>query len=469
MLRIYYLLLLLAVTNMLSAQSLMSPAEMHNYITSQLLQKQSFHHAAAKTTVIKERLLATSTYYPMSGGLTLYDTTFNGYAGSTRGSQYNFNGMSYSYGATFFQLGPMVSFYSYAPDQLMVKADTILDYYVSSSVPTLFYAYYFSYDASNRVLTRHYLFQDTATIGNGTKITYNGSGNLANIVFYTDTLGHAQSDSTQFRIFNYNGSGQLVSDSIAYHYMSGWRRYVKFMYYYNGSGNITKLETYYGNLAGDAWNLYSTANVTYSGGNIQTIVTDTGASHGIYTKDSMGYTGSLPFNTLDYQYNWTGTLWDTARFTTKTLNSSMLPDTVKIISKTGSVHINYLNYFMYDSYNQPVFEHDSTIGTSSYYKHYYYQTYDAVHLPQVSAGNEDISLYPNPAEGVIHLSRTTNLNATLTFSIVNSIGRQVGSGNLLAGVGNTDVPIQQLAPGMYFITLRGETGQNIKTLKFIKE
>jgi uncharacterized repeat protein (TIGR01451 family) len=74
-----------------------------------------------------------------------------------------------------------------------------------------------------------------------------------------------------------------------------------------------------------------------------------------------------------------------------------------------------------------------------------------------------VAIYPNPATDIFTIKM--DMGAYNSCTISNSIGQEVLQQQLTAT--QTNVPVKDLTPGLYYVTLRGDEG--IKTMKFIKE
>lgn len=87
---------------------------------------------------------------------------------------------------------------------------------------------------------------------------------------------------------------------------------------------------------------------------------------------------------------------------------------------------------------------------------------DKTATPVVTSAHK-VFVFPNPASDVLNV-RADNV-AYSTFAISNQLGQILTTGDLIAGT--TSIGISALAPGMYYITLKGDDG--IKVQKFVKQ
>ncbi len=73
-----------------------------------------------------------------------------------------------------------------------------------------------------------------------------------------------------------------------------------------------------------------------------------------------------------------------------------------------------------------------------------------------------VHIYPNPATN--QLTIKTEQDAYTSFTISNSMGQVLAQQAIVAA--QTNVDIKSLAPGLYYVTMKGESG--VKTMKFVK-
>lgn len=78
-------------------------------------------------------------------------------------------------------------------------------------------------------------------------------------------------------------------------------------------------------------------------------------------------------------------------------------------------------------------------------------------------GIQNVSLFPNPATNVLGIR--TDEGAFNSFVITNQVGQVLLQGQLMGTQKNVD--IKSLAPGLYYISLKGDQGNTVR--KFVKE
>ena len=84
---------------------------------------------------------------------------------------------------------------------------------------------------------------------------------------------------------------------------------------------------------------------------------------------------------------------------------------------------------------------------------------------EIDLNGKQLSAYPNPMKDILNLEWNGSKDIDLIWSIQNSLGQKIISGSL---ANNTTIPTGQLSSGLYFLSVRSENGQLLKTLKLIK-
>ena len=74
----------------------------------------------------------------------------------------------------------------------------------------------------------------------------------------------------------------------------------------------------------------------------------------------------------------------------------------------------------------------------------------------------DVSIYPNPTKGLIHIKSEENLSG-LTFTIYDHLGRSVFSESRYINDNNID--IESLPRGVYTLRISGATPKSFRFLK----
>lgn len=81
------------------------------------------------------------------------------------------------------------------------------------------------------------------------------------------------------------------------------------------------------------------------------------------------------------------------------------------------------------------------------------------------AQNTSVQLFPNPAANVLHL-RAENVTGTYNAAILDVTGKKQWSGTIDMQQGTAEIPVSQLAGGMYYLQVGNETVR--KQVSFMK-
>lgn len=87
-------------------------------------------------------------------------------------------------------------------------------------------------------------------------------------------------------------------------------------------------------------------------------------------------------------------------------------------------------------------------------------------LNQPNIPNNDVKLYPNPTDGIIHLQMEAYYSGRKTFLVTNLIGETLLSFNTDAD--DISIDSSSITKGLYFITIITKNSKNKNTIKFIK-
>lgn len=80
-----------------------------------------------------------------------------------------------------------------------------------------------------------------------------------------------------------------------------------------------------------------------------------------------------------------------------------------------------------------------------------------------------LNAYPNPVDGILHLTGTQNTAQPLFIQVKDIMGKTEQAVNLPAQLTiNTDLDLSQLAAGIYFL-LVGENGINMQVIRVVKD
>jgi hypothetical protein len=84
-------------------------------------------------------------------------------------------------------------------------------------------------------------------------------------------------------------------------------------------------------------------------------------------------------------------------------------------------------------------------------------------IPDISAGGQKISLYPNPASDFVTIDADNSILGS-SYYVIDQAGRQVLKG--IIGTTITTVDIKQLEKGMYFIQVESQARKSFKVIKY---
>jgi hypothetical protein len=340
------------------------------------------------------------------------------------------------------------------------------------------------FDIHKNVSSDTALYADSSFIPN---MTYDNNFNVSSVTSsYAFTYQAGKSDSAYKQFFTYT-AGNLTKDSI-YEYSGGkWHLVSKTLYAYNISNDLIEIDSYsnptdttftkplieqfqYFNFYDGSHRLLNVYEKQYDGANLTPYVTDTFA-----------YTGAYMYHTSwkEYQYDGINKYWAPITYMTKHVNASGLPDTVNIqaFDSLANQWVPYtLDIVKYDSVNNPdsllAFEYNFTAfpATPNFTTVYYYNyVSDPNSVNNISAANNNITVYPNPAHENITLSGISNKNPTVWVNVYDMQGRMCGKQEIAVKDGNVELPVDYLVPGLYMLTLQDGAGAMLSRKLVVKE
>lgn len=454
------------------------PSAFINY----LLDQNSGNHAF-KTTGNHERVIAQSTREYIIAPDSLTDSVQLYYSGS-RNSTYDYNFMLYPYNYPYANT-PIVNFFGYNAVP-KVLYDTFLHWslvpdLVSSKLLFTFYEETFgNYNANNKLIKYYDLYSDSVLNQNMGYINiFNPAGNIATGYWFTLTLGVPDSAYEQF--YSYNASNLLTRDSIYIRDGSGWRMVAKSYYTYDVSQKLVQVDCFEDSSAPLREKLKYVN--TYDGsGRLLTVLTDEfdGTALYQYEKDTFAYTSTLPFFTSQKMQRWDGVnhYWAPISYVTKHINTSLLPDTV-LYQGFDSVSNKWVpqdKYIMdYDSLNNPVKLKDYVYNGASFpivpsfITTYYYEQYIGVGIKNTIAKKDNAIVYPNPANENLFLSQfSIDKNTRIYISMTNINGQLLRTMSTEWQNNLVQIPISDLSPGVYTITIQNDAGEVLHQQAVIK-
>jgi hypothetical protein len=457
-----------------------------SFLKQLLLKQEARNTVAAKTTVIRERVIGISDYDTTR----IFDSSALKYS-NQRGSTFSYDlGFLTGIGPQLSTIGSDIYGYGNSSGILLTHNEAPLalcDTQKQWSIYpfTLIYGYFatenYTYDAANNLLDNFYMGDTTVGVIWLRHIsTFNSSGNITTELELISnyTSGILPLDTNYFDAFTYNASGQLVIDSEAtYDIMSHtWGPTVKYIYAYDASNNMTLAQAWSWN---PGWQLSGTYTMTYYSGThlLKTYENDT-YSPGVLPSyiDSLGYTTGASYITYIKEKNYSTSGLSDISITTRNVNALGLPDTANSYdySPGGIIYTHQLVITTYNSYRDPVtvttyFDTTSAIPTAFYSRtYYYYELYNAAKTINISV-EDNIRIYPNPATNTVQISYPGfTKNAITTVEILNDRGQKVKREVFPWQNAIEQISVADLTPGLYFVTIQDRDRNVLHTQQVVK-
>jgi len=377
-----------------------------------------------------------------------------------------------------------------------------------------------TYDAYNDELTQEEKTWDA------------GSGTFYNVSLTTntyDTAHHLLSNLSQtwdgsgwmngwYDTMTYNTAGSPLTNLYQMWDGAEWVNSNEGIYTYDGSNNNITLLVHIWNTTTSAWdnaaldsNAYNTDNTLKTGIGMQwmtgatswtniwrtdftynvpatsgdTLISsrwDTTALAWIYRSRDM-----ITFNTAGYQLTELHQAWDTTaavwQNATYTIDSAYLGYVPGYIIQQGwdSASASFVNAtrdsFAVNSYGQETYRFgtswDTATGTwkqaaGDPAERYYYETY-TTSVQNVSNTNCTASVYPVPANDMLHVSVTWNEAQAFTIQIMDMSGRTVSQWQMPEQkTYDGNISVSHLPEGNYLMKITGATGQSVQRIVVAK-
>lgn len=436
------------------------------------LLQHSLRAAAAKTTGLKERVIAYSGYVQLGPSQVLIDSTRYTYTGS-RGSSFNYQYFDYVTSDPYMS-GPLFSVPLYTTEitQPEVYFDTAVNYQViTSDSINVNNIEICNYDNTNNLVT-YYTVQSNVPYKN--VVSFAGPNQP---LISTVMLGGSLSgpwDTSYFIQYHYNAT-KLISDSITQYINTTTTLAVKKdVYVYDTAGNITEIHTYFYH-NGIPYESAQYQNTYTASNQLQTVnislASTPSSSLAPYISDTFAYTPGVDFFTY-YRITdlFTG---DSIYNFNYHIGANNLPDTLYTgYADTSVGWQTIMQVPTYDSYNNPVkvdlYPYIMGFPTAqpSNVVNYYYEEYNDVSVPPLTT-NSNIKVYPNPTTGnlTIDVPFDKQFN-TYKVHLLNATGQVVLQQNGAAG--KSQLSTAHLLPGIYWLRLTG-TGGGIYHQTIVKE
>ena len=333
-----------------------------------------------------------------------------------------------------------------------------------------------TFDANNNILTN--ITQNWSGTGwaNSTNVvyTYNTSGQISTIVY--QSWGGITWVNTSEDVYSYNTAGQLYLDqsntwnSLTSSFLPGSQK----IYYYDGTGRLLQEVDQTYNSGSGLYDYTSQILYTYSATTNTTTYSNWSGSafvnNYMYTDT---YDGSGDLLTDLYQtYN--GSAWVNQVLHVYSAFTSTMPgvEIDQIWDTTGGGTWDNVKKYMYsyngfgqmtssvgESWNEGVGWEFAAGDPTAYY---YYSGYTAS-VKTVVANNGSANLYPVPAQNVLHIDLNWNEAQSATISMYDMAGTEVNKMNVPFGSQFSGaISVNNLADGMYVISINGTQGQIVK-------
>ncbi len=454
---------------------LTNPKNIRQHVAS-MLQQQQDAQPAAKTTVMKQRVIGESSY-DISGTPIIQDSNNYTYVGYN-GSKFNFNTMAFNSSWPSDLIAG--TDYPYTFNTVDVMSTTMNSFQVDFNTNTLtpLESFYREFAGNNVKLSKDTSFQNGAVdYLDHYYAIYDAQGRLTRLYDLFDSGSSLDSD-TRFDIY-YDAQNRPIKDSVFQYNGGGWDASGVLNSTYNSAGNLTVL-TVTADIGAPTWaNVLSYTHTFYANNKVKTVISaflnQSTLTLDPVEKDSFGYDPTSKFTvaTMIHQYN--NGIWEPVNAIDKHLNAQGLPDTVTNRSWNGSsLDISDKEVYTYNSYGNPVTGIDY-INTGTAYMpwslhNYYYNAFnDLSGVGDKPVASTDFKLYPNPAKDIVNISSKASIGKQVAVDIINVSGQLISSDHA-AWTGETkSVSLAGLEPGIYWVRITDNDGTAIFHKSVLKQ
>jgi|GEM_PF-6641520 len=319
------------------------------------------------------------------------------------------------------------------------------------------------------------------------QVFYDTDGQVSSSFYslYNNFSGSWDTSLTEF--ISYDGSGNMVVDSVASFAGGVWHPHTKNTYAYDLPGNLIASE-YFTDSSG-YWQPQVQHHLSYN--TDTTLASDSVSQYnaGIwssFTKDSFGYSTGIPYYTYAQR---TMYLADTAYQRCEYVKhiTAGLPDTVYYsyyggyFAQPSQLLVSKKTVFTYNSPGDPLTANafnfsitDTLTGSGSYNTqpersfYYYYEQYDVTAVKTEPVPGNALIVYPNPAEDEVTIVLSESLHSAASIQITDARGRLVTT-IAMPQVNLTErVSLEGIAPGLYFVTV-SNAGSVVGTARMVKQ
>lgn len=423
---------------------------------------------AAKTTVLKERVIAESSYDLTGGTPALMDTTRYRYTGLNT-SAYNLEEFLYNYYYDPIYGDPFLyGTDAYKPE---VIADSVARYDDNGD---LIDKVRITYNTDMTIATYTREVYAGGVIDNGDRYlnTYTG-GKLTQCLYLIHN--GTQWDSSNRKVFNYTTAGKISSDTIYFYDGGAWIPEQRDQLTYLGTGELSVLQAEGWDIATSSWMPAYQYDLTYYPGNKLKdllISIDFGTGLTPLIKDSFSYAPGTSFSQNRYLYQNIGSGFEPAARMLKHINAQNLPDTMTIESFDGTAWaMENKGALVYNSFSNPTYlnVYDNTNTLIQRFNYYYEQYNDPTSVKPV-AGGQQINVYPNPAVSDLRVEWKNAVQNELTgVSLSNLAGQKVYSEQMRWKEKVLHINTSALVPGLYILSVTDAQGHVLHTQRVVKQ
>lgn len=422
---------------------------------------------AARTTAIKQRVVAQSVYFLSGGPFTgISDSLRYTYSGG-RGSRFSYQDMGY-----YYDYAPFASTAYYytgtAYSDPGVHCDSVYVYMAyPSGVLSEFSRGHRTYHNSTSILqsTNHYPSGSPANDERYNN-SYDAQGRMVVTQYSRNTT---QWNTYAEKYYQYDVSGRLVHDSFATNGSGGPLAPAMLCdLSYGTNGKVAQV--HFKTINGGNWQDHLRYEITYDpSGRLHRVVTTeypfTGGAN-VTSTDSFAYAGTNPiFKERYLQFG-----QNLHRYS-RHFNAQDLPDTVWLESfDQGNGIWKLLNrkVFTYNSKDNPVKCVDtSIIDATLQHRFYYYEEYDDIQDVE-TISTAGLKIYPNPATEVVHLE-WKGAPRYASVGITDVTGRKVFSSEQTWNGQMMQINTGTWANGVYVLTLTGGRGEILHVQSLMKK
>jgi hypothetical protein len=339
------------------------------------------------------------------------------------------------------------------------------------------YHYTYTYNTAGKLLEEVVQVWDTTNNNWQNANRYVTTLNAQNLI--TDYLSQQWNTGTnnwlnvsRYTAYSYNANGKLL-EYISQNWVAGWQNQDKYIYTRNGQDQTTSY-TEQSWIAG-AWNNYSKVEYLYDiyGDNTQTYSSIwSGGAWQPLAQNQTTY-NSAHKETLKLVYQWDGANYNYYARYERDYNANQDQIRYEYLLWNGSgwtPNNRYTNN--YDSNNNNIYQFTElyNTGTTLYEpRDRWYYFYDAFTVSGINEPKNELSasLYPNPAANTpVTITFNTQAPAEILINVYSLQGSLLLQQTVNVGLGtnNTQIPVQNLAAGTYYVQVVDATNKKVSTL-----